>query len=139
MNYDKLRKEEYDHGYKVGYVKGYTDGKNDRPHGEWVCVHPLQEDDGGAYMCSVCKTGDWNIRGNENFCSYCGADMRGNKRKITSNTPIYERPIDEWLKAVIDELESRKSYGVEYSQAMEDVIVILKARLDIEDEVEKEV
>lgn len=32
------------------------------------------------------------------------------------------------IKEIIDELESRKSYGVEYAQAMEDVIVILKAK-----------
>lgn len=47
----------------------------------------------------------------------------------TINVPIYERPIDEWLIAVIEELESRKSYGVEYAQAMEDVIAILTAKL----------
>ena len=38
MNFDKLRKEEYDHGYKVGYVKGYTDGKADRPQSDWTPV-----------------------------------------------------------------------------------------------------
>lgn len=47
-----------------------------RPHGKWLYVHPLQEDDGGAYMCSVCRTGDWNIRGDENFCPNCGSDNR---------------------------------------------------------------
>lgn len=50
-------------------------------------------------------------------------------RLFDADAPIYERPVDEWLMAVIDELESRKSYGVEYAQTMEDVIVILKAKL----------
>ena len=35
------------------------------------------------------------------------------------------------VKAIIEELESRKDYGVEYGQAMEDVIVILKAKFNI--------
>lgn len=48
---------------------------------------------------------------------------------LNENTPIYERPTDEWLEEVIDELESRKDYGIEYGQAMEDAIVILKAKI----------
>ena len=59
-------------------------------------------------------------------------------RSIDANTPIYERPVDEWLMAVIDELESRKDYGVEYAQAMEDVIVILKAKLNADREAEND-
>lgn len=55
-------------------------------------------------------------------------------RLFDDDAPIYERPVDEWLMAVIDELESRKSYGVEYAQAMEDVIVILKAKLNADTE-----
>lgn len=53
------------------------------------------------------------------------------------DAPIYERHIDEWLLAVIEELESRKSYGIEYAQAMEDVIVILKAKLNVDKDAEK--
>lgn len=37
------------------------------------------------------------------------------------------------VKAIIEELESRKDYGLEYAQAMEDVIVILKAKFGIEE------
>lgn len=54
---------------------------------KWIRVHPLQENDGGAYMCSACRTGDWDIQGTEEKCPYCGADMReveddaGNIRK----------------------------------------------------------
>ena len=36
------------------------------------------------------------------------------------------------IKEIIEELESRKDYGVEYGQAMEDVIVILKAKFGID-------
>lgn len=43
--------------------------------GHWVKIHPLQADDGGAYMCSCCGTGDWRIKGTENFCHNCGAKM----------------------------------------------------------------
>lgn len=37
------------------------------------------------------------------------------------------------IEEIIEELESRKDYGAEYAQAMEDVIVILKAKFDIGD------
>ena len=40
----------------------------------------------------------------------------------------YERPTGEWIEDVIEELESRKDYGEEYAQAIEDVIVILNAK-----------
>jgi len=43
--------------------------------GRWVKVHPLQADDVGAYMCSYCKVGDWNLKGTEKFCPNCGAKM----------------------------------------------------------------
>ncbi len=47
--------------------------------GHWIKVHPLQADDEGAYMCSCCKVGDWNLKGTENFCPNCGVEM---KRRI---------------------------------------------------------
>lgn len=43
--------------------------------GHWIKVHPLQADDPGAYMCSCCKVGDWNLKGTEKFCPNCGAEM----------------------------------------------------------------
>ncbi len=43
--------------------------------GRWIFVHPLQENDGGAYMCSNCKTGDWSYQSDYNFCPNCGAKM----------------------------------------------------------------
>ena len=43
---------------------------------EWIFVHPLQDNDIGAYMCSVCKHGDFDIKPSSyNFCPYCGAKM----------------------------------------------------------------
>ena len=43
--------------------------------GHWIKVHPLQADDPGAYMCSCCKVGDWNLKGTEKFCPNCAAEM----------------------------------------------------------------
>lgn len=51
----------------------------ERSKGQWILVHPLQENDEGAYMCSVCHSGDWAISSEYEFCPYCGADMRGCK------------------------------------------------------------
>ena len=49
----------------------------ERPKGKWELVNPLQANDGGAYMCSFCKTGSWGFDKTYNFCPNCGADMRG--------------------------------------------------------------
>lgn len=48
-----------------------------RPKGHWIPIHPLQEDDEGAYMCSNCEHGDWDCDTSYNYCPFCGADMRG--------------------------------------------------------------
>ena len=47
-----------------------------RAHGEWILINPLQENDGGAYVCSKCHHGDYGCE-TYNFCFNCGADMRG--------------------------------------------------------------
>ena len=48
-----------------------------REQGEWIEVHPLQEDDGGAYMCSKCRCGHPCIDPDYwKYCPYCGAEMR---------------------------------------------------------------
>lgn len=44
----------------------------------------------------------------------------------------------EWVEEIIEELESRKDYGTEYAQAMEDVITILKAKFGIDKDGENE-
>lgn len=48
-----------------------------KPHeGHWIPVHPIQSDDPGAYMCSKCKTGMWEIRPSSyHYCPNCGAKM----------------------------------------------------------------
>lgn len=52
----------------------------ERPKGHWIFVHPLQENDSGAYMCSECRTGDWDIVPvKDKYCKFCRADMRGEK------------------------------------------------------------
>ncbi len=43
--------------------------------GHWEFVHPLQEDDGGAYMCSECKVGYLENCGDWIYCPNCGAKM----------------------------------------------------------------
>lgn len=48
------------------------------------------------------------------------------------NAPTVEQ--DTLITEIIEELESRKDYGTEYAQAMEDVIVILKAKFGIDSE-----
>ena len=70
----------YMRGYEVGKAEGILKAST-RPKGEWIYDYPLPEDDCGAYMCSVCQIGDFDIRGNENFCPHCGADMRGGKEE----------------------------------------------------------
>lgn len=46
--------------------------------GKWIFVHPLQEDDEGAYMCSCCGIGNWGIDPKvDKYCFNCGADMEG--------------------------------------------------------------
>lgn len=48
-----------------------------REQGEWIEVHPLQEDDGGAYMCSKCRCGHPCIDPDYwKYCPNCGAEMR---------------------------------------------------------------
>ena len=53
----------------------------EREKGEWIPVHPLQSDDGGAYMCSKCKTGMWEIRPSVyHYCPNCGKPMKRGKQ-----------------------------------------------------------
>lgn len=56
-------------------VKAWNGRKNEPKVGHWIKVHPIQPDDGGAFMCSCCEVGDWDLTGTENFCPECGAKM----------------------------------------------------------------
>ena len=49
----------------------------ERKKGKWIFIHPLQADDEGAYICSNCRHGDWDIKPTDKYCKFCGADMRG--------------------------------------------------------------
>ena len=53
--------------------------------GIWIRVNPLQENDGGAFMCSECRTGDYDIKGTETICPYCGANMNKKSEKDIYN------------------------------------------------------
>ena len=61
--------------YHRGYQDGSEDGLNDiRPHGKWILC-----DDTYFSKCSIC--GDiWLNEECGNYCSNCGADMRGEKK-----------------------------------------------------------
>ena len=59
---------------KTSFMKGYNygcdDGKRfyERPHGEWILT------DGKSFECPFChRLFDFS----DNYCGYCGADMRG--------------------------------------------------------------
>lgn len=46
------------------------------PKGHWIFVHPLQKNDNGAYICSECKVGNWEIDPKSYFfCPNCGVKM----------------------------------------------------------------
>ena len=47
----------------------------ERKKGKWVLIHPLQDDDGGAYACSECHSGDYGCERNK-YCRWCGAEMK---------------------------------------------------------------
>ena len=53
---------------------------------------------------------------------------------IAQGIPYEKISQGECVEEIIDELESRKDYGAEYAQAMEDVITILKAKFGIDKE-----
>lgn len=50
----------------------------------------------------------------------------------------HKRRQDTLITEIIEELESRKDYGIEYAQAMENAIVIIKAKFGVDKEVENE-
>lgn len=60
--------------FQATIADAITDG-TPLPKGHWIKIHPLQADDPGAYMCSCCEVGDWNLKGTEKFCPNCGAEM----------------------------------------------------------------
>ena len=69
---DEKKVEPFEH---LVAIEKLIQKKNSEKMGHWIFVHPLQEDDGGGYMCSICNVGDWNLNGKENYCPNCGAKM----------------------------------------------------------------
>lgn len=60
-------------GYEEGYHNGMKIGKTLNPkikQGEWI------KTDGNSFECSVCHR---LFDSDDNYCGYCGADMRGDK------------------------------------------------------------
>lgn len=48
----------------------------ERKTGKWLLIHPLQEDDDGAYECSCCKSGSWEVDpATWKACPWCTALM----------------------------------------------------------------
>ncbi|MBO7452185.1 MAG: hypothetical protein J6U54_17795 [Clostridiales bacterium] len=48
----------------------------ERKIGKWVLAHPLQENDGGAYVCSCCKSGSYEVIPKTwKACPWCTALM----------------------------------------------------------------
>ena len=46
-----------------------------RKKGKWIFIHPLQADDEGAYICSNCHRGDWDIKPTDKYCKFCEMEM----------------------------------------------------------------
>lgn len=67
-----------------------------------------------------------------------GAELHGIKLGYEEAQKKLIQSQGEHIKEIIDELESRKSYDVEYAQAMEDVIVILKAKFGMDEEADND-
>ena len=45
--------------------------------GKWIFIHPLQMDGPVGYMCSNCKTGNFDVNPKKwKSCPWCMADMR---------------------------------------------------------------
>lgn len=59
------------------YNQGFEDGrKAERKTGKWVLAYPLQENDGGAYVCSCCKSGSYEVIPKTwKACPWCTALM----------------------------------------------------------------
>ena len=67
----------------IGYAIAHLPSVQPEPHeGYWIPVHPIQSDDPGAYMCSECETGMWEIRPSSyHYCPNCGAKMKGERNE----------------------------------------------------------
>ena len=75
-----LESAQIEKAYQLGYEDGKKDAQPEQKIGYWIPIHPLQADDEGAYLCSNCNTGDWDIKPTDKYCKFCGAKMQGVKK-----------------------------------------------------------
>lgn len=74
----KLDKWLADSGMGSPAIRRILDGipYEERKIGKWELAHPLQEDDGGAYICSCCKSGSYEVIPKTwKACPWCTALM----------------------------------------------------------------
>ena len=76
-----LESAEIEKAYQLGYEDGKKDAQPEQKIGYWIPMHPLQADDEGAYLCSNCNTGDWDIKPTDKYCKFCGSLMQGVKKE----------------------------------------------------------
>ena len=62
-------------------VSKLPSAQSEQKIGYWIPMHPLQADDEGAYLCSNCNTGDWDIKPTDKYCKFCGSLMQGVKKE----------------------------------------------------------
>ena len=69
----EITNEDIQNAIKQGYNDGYemANAKYERPQGEWQITKA------GYAKCHICKC---EREVPENYCGYCGADMRGEKK-----------------------------------------------------------
>ena len=56
-------------------IKRDMSAEPERKKGKWIFIHPLQADDEGAYICSNCHRGDWDIKPTDKYCKFCEMEM----------------------------------------------------------------
>lgn len=83
--YIKGGDEEFDHCRKEAIDMAIEEmEKEERKKGKWIFVHPLQFNDSGAYMCSCCHHGSYDINPKTwKACPHCTALM-----EVDDETPI---------------------------------------------------
>lgn len=72
---DVISNEEGYEMYGKGYLQGYERGKSERTQGKWIIDgHHIRCNRCNEYICNTDREGN---KIPDNFCSNCGADMRG--------------------------------------------------------------
>lgn len=69
-----------DGAYHYQFAVDHAQTIEERKTGKWVLAHPLQENDGGAYVCSCCKSGSYEVIPKTwKACPWCTALMEGDE------------------------------------------------------------